>query len=119
MGLFDDIEVLWPLPDGYKHTMFQTKDLECCMGRYRINADGTLDKAEWEPVPEPERPYPDMPFIGSVRRSGVWTKISFHGILNFYNYDKDETPDWHEYEAKFTDGKVVEIVAVIVPAEGG
>lgn len=90
MGLFDDIEVDWPLPDGFDGKHFQTKDLECYMERYRITREGALERHR--------------------REGDTWTNEDFHGILNFYDYGP--TGEWHEYNAKFTDGKVVGIEAV-------
>jgi len=83
MGMFDDIVCKRPLP-GPKQPpdeSFQTKDFDCRMDHYTITAEGTLVK------------------------EGV--EIPFHGLLNFYTYTQDDW--WFEYDAKFTDGKLVEI----------
>jgi hypothetical protein len=41
MGLFDDIRVDYPIP-GVEPFDGQTKDLDCCMGHYKIAAGGQL-----------------------------------------------------------------------------
>jgi len=51
------------------------------MDRYRITADGCLLKERSE--------------------------VKFHGMLNFYTYTNDDM--WFEYEAKFADGRLIEI----------
>ena len=35
----------------------------------------------------------------------------FHGVVNFYGTDSEG--DWHEYNAKFTDGQLVGITQVV------
>lgn len=45
MGMFDNVTVDYPLPDvEFQSSDFQTKDLECMMRHYKIDADGQL----WE-----------------------------------------------------------------------
>lgn len=88
MGMFDDIHVDALLPDmGFPVTTadFQTKDFECLMDHYIITADGKL------------------------LRDGA--PVLFHGLLNFYHYDT-KIDTWWEYEAKFTDGTLVDIKPV-------
>ena len=97
MGLFDDVRCEMPLPDGYdpdRKRTFQTKDLGCDMGDYRITGDGRL-------IRESEGYFPNEK-LGET---------DFHGWLNFYDW-VSETSEWHEYNAKFTDGKCVEITTV-------
>lgn len=88
MGMFDDITCERPLPAEPKppSTSFQTKDFDCLMDHYTITADGYLLK-DGESVP-------------------------FHGMLNFYTYTDDDW--WFEYEAKFTDGRLVMIEPVSI-----
>ena len=93
MGMFDDIRCRKPLPDGCTEEWFQTKDLGCDLSKFEIDGDGRLmrfGEGFWgeEPLTEPE----DM---------------EHHGYLNFYT--SDSAGIWHEYDAKFTDGKLVEI----------
>lgn len=88
MGMFDDITCEQPLPAEPKPpgTSFQTKDFDCDMDQYTITADGLLLK-HGESVP-------------------------FHGMLNFYTFTPDSM--WFEYEAKFTDGRLVSIDALSI-----
>lgn len=118
MGMFDDVRVNVPLPDGHTGA-FQTKDMECVLNMYEITAEGRLcvEDCDWEAVPPAERPYPDAAegsleqVIGSVRRVNLRLRdLDFHGILNFYGHD--ERGQWREYNAKFTDGQLVEIKVV-------
>lgn len=99
MGLFDDVtldpEVKLPDPQP-PNRVFQTKDLECYMHKYRITSDGRLMQLRFHD------------------EDGTWRDHDeeFHGILNFYTSGgdrKDGTWEWFEYNAKFTDGKLVSI----------
>ena len=91
MGMYDNVTCEVPLPDGYSGA-FQTKDFDCCMDRITIRADGRLvhDKRAW-----------------TSHDAATATDLNFHGIFNFYDYTISR--GWHEYEAKFTDGALVEI----------
>lgn len=124
MGLFDFLKVEVDLPDLTKEQIenikFQTKDTdEQYLVTYRISPEGRLlePQIKYGTVPEDERPYcKDKPpeertvvdkFIGSQSCTVIAEKdLNYHGWLNFYGSIGD---DWFEYNAKFTDGKVVEI----------
>ena len=121
MGMYDNLSCAVPLPDGYTGGGFQTKDLDCILARVEIRADGTLwiERFNQEVVPETERPYPNetgiLALVGMLRSVNVrWEQVRLHGILNFYAGD---ATTWHEYDAKFTDGKLVSI-AVASQLEG-
>lgn len=95
MGMFDTVRCEKPLPGEPKPpegAWLQTKDFDCTMETYTITAAGKL-RNETGDVP-------------------------FHGILSFYTYEKDV---WYEYEAKFTDGNLVDIspVSIYKNAVGG
>jgi hypothetical protein len=125
VGLFDDVIVEVPLPDGRDPTgvVFQTKTFPYpFMERYTIRADGRLiaRRVEWEVTPEDELPYkgaPDslMRLVGSMRPAKEWTEdTNYHGDLNFY-YLKDTGPDtteWWYYTARFTNGQLESITVV-------
>lgn len=84
MGLFDDLRCDAPLPDGFPSPdNFQTKDFACELAKYTITADGKLKRGD--------------------------EAVDFHGWLNFYTYTQNV---WREYNAKFTDGQLMEIVLV-------
>jgi len=121
MGLYDYIKCEVPLPDGFQGTL-QTKDLCCEMVTHTITKNGRLiceriDSTEL--LPKAERDYPDAPdgslrsWIGSIRTHTSQYDANFHGILNFYGCEGKGAHDhnwrWHEYNAKFTDGNLVEI----------
>jgi hypothetical protein len=122
MGMFDYIKCEIPLPDGFSGEL-QTKDFDCTLSTHIIKADGSLelDNGHDEIVPEGERPYPNAEglkkFIGSLRHIPKLEKTNFHGMLRFYGiekmgYDSESgkpLDKWHEYIAKFTDGKLMSI----------
>ena len=123
MGMFDYLRCEAPLPDGFDGVC-QTKDFECDMVTHRITRDGRLmltriDRVET--VPKAERPYPDASdddfrsLAGSVRYITSEHDANFHGLVNFYTGTGDResgTWQWREYNAKFTDGKLVSIEQV-------
>ena len=119
MGMFDYIRCDYPLPDG-KPTppdLFQTKDfLVPYMEHYTITAEGRLiaHRVRYEEVPLKERPYPNesgtLKWAGSLRAVPIGDEdLNWHGYLNFYGGDREER---REFNAKFTDGQLVEIVQV-------
>jgi hypothetical protein len=83
MGMFDDIRCEMPLPEWPEGEVpyFQTKDMDCALDHYTITKEGRLI------------------LDGKDRQH--------HGFLNFYTSTKGG--DWYEYNAKFTDGTIVEI----------
>lgn len=103
MGMFDDVICEAPLPDGYEGR-FQSKDFDCELATYKITADGRLLRREYEWKNSPDAP------LGIRRVERGWTEVLFHGVLNFYDYADDKS--WREYNAKFTDGRLVEITKV-------
>jgi hypothetical protein len=93
MGLFDDIEVEpgVDLPDAPSTRQFQTKSLECFLSKYRITADGRLVEERRD-----DRGVTDH-------------DVAHRGDLNFYTSEGDRgdgTWRWHEYNARFTNGKL-------------
>lgn len=128
MGMFDYVRCDAPLPDGKPtpRDFFQTKDFGLPqMDIYTITAEGRLIEhvTRSEEVPKEERPYWGKPewfnddgtesffaFLGCIRKVPVEDRdMNYHGYLNFYGGDRDE---WREFNAKFTDGQLVEIVQV-------
>ena len=112
MGMYDEVRCKVDLPDEYVHDkekfIFQTKDLENIMGRFTITEEGRLieHKFHLEPVPEEEKVH-EHHILKRIEDGDV--DLDYHGYLTFYTrYDvKDE---FLEFQAKFTDGKVVEII---------
>ena len=92
------------------------------MDVYKITMDGRLYKedARYESVPEEERPGYREEIDGFEndweRGRGMYAKIhdgwkdtDYHGILEFHAHIGGES---YAYEAKFTDGELVEIARV-------
>lgn len=101
MGMFDDVICEVELPDGKPNKCgFQTKDLDCQLDKYTITKDGRLTRARYRWNEAQNEYVPDGADV-----------IQHHGYLNFYDYNSD-TKEWREFNAKFTDGKLVEIVTV-------
>jgi len=100
MGMFDDVRVEVPLPDGAILDGFQTKDFECLLDTYTIRSDGELWRDVWANSEEEN-----------------CERVDFHGKFYFYTFtdEGNAVNSWHEYEAKFTDGRLVEIVVLESP----
>lgn len=123
MGAFDSIIVnseLLPVSDikklFLKNAIFQTKNFDCLDDTYYITLDGKLQRefCDLEEVPPKERPYPNpkhkLHNVGSLKKVNCTYKdIDFHGILIFYQSISHE---WYEFNAKFTDGKLVSIARI-------
>lgn len=80
---------------------FQTKDLDCYLNEYEITPDGFLILVN--------------EMIGGWNYQEVYRQIKYHGHLRFYTEVYFGTEDnlkveWYEFQAKFTDGKMVEII---------
>lgn len=123
MGLFDYVRCQVPLPDGFDGEL-QTKDFDCpYLETYTITNDGRLLEryvSDRQPVPESEWEYAGDPdplhkiWHEQSKCKSIYADrdTNFHGVLNFYGCAgdrKDGTWEWHEYNAKFTDGKLVSI----------
>lgn len=119
MGMFDEIKCEYPLPDEeMQNETFQTKDFHNAMDHYTITKEGRLiwHKTRYEEVPEKERKYHGTPkweenpiyqLMGSMRSIPVANiDVQHHGVIRFYTSKVD---GWFEYEAKFTDGQVIDI----------
>ncbi len=99
MGMFDYIYCYYPLKEfeGLDQTKidFQTKDLGCDLTRYTITPQGRL-----------------LQHFGP-RDNVKYHDKKYHGIIRMYNLRPTGTNyHWIEYEVKFTDGTLNEIVLV-------
>ena len=117
MGMFNYLKCNRVMPDGVngKEHEFQTKDFECSMVEYEISDDGRMLQPIWhsEEVPKEKRPYPnDDGFLGLCGSMKTVVEkmhdMNFHGIVYFYT-STGPNHDWHSYNAKFTEGQLVEI----------
>jgi len=126
MGMFDTLKINMdklPLtPEERKglgkEPWFQTKDFDCTLTEVYITDEGELkiNRWEYESVPMEERPHPNeeglLGIVGSLRRGNERLEtIPYHGYVNFYTDGKDDR--WYEFNAKFTDGKLVEVTKSI------
>jgi hypothetical protein len=120
MGLFDKIELELPLPDNKNPADFrelQTKDIsEPCMTLYRITKEGRLieEKFSLEYVGDYSPSWAKKKNIKVPRyqRTNVrWVDTEYHGKFIFYGYDENEKK-LYNYEAKFTDGNLVELKSI-------
>ena len=50
MGMFDDVFCERPLPDGWEHKAFQSKDFDCNLDHITIGADGRLRRASFDRI---------------------------------------------------------------------
>jgi hypothetical protein len=93
MGMFDTIYCRRPLPDGTAtHEDFQSKSLHNTLSAYEIGTDGRLRELEID-----DR---GQAILEKSKDTG------FHGVMRFYTYVGKELK---EYEAKFTDGLLVDL----------
>jgi hypothetical protein len=94
--MFDDLniakEIKIPGFPKNQNRDFQTKDLECQCHRFEVSPEGRLT-------------------LTINRKAGTRISVdqNFHGMLNFYALLGDR---WFEYNAKFTDGKLVSVKRV-------
>ncbi len=100
MGMFDTIRCEFPLPDDrFQEESFQTKSLECLLDNYTLTKQGRL-------VLHMHRCY---------QKDSQDVDVAYHGDIRFYTsvgeQDQD-TFEWVEYEARFTDGSVTWIKRV-------
>jgi hypothetical protein len=104
--MFDDITCEAELPDGVTVPRdFQSKDLDCLLDHYRITADGELWLLRYELVPYKG----EDRFSLFDRRNERWERVEdFHDDLRFYG---GVGGAWHEYVARFTNGKLDNIRA--------
>ena len=129
MGMFDYVRSEIPLPDGFTGEL-QSKDFDCALTNIVISADGRLliEDFEYEEVPKEERSFPDAPdddilsIVGALRRvNRRWRDLDHHGDFNFYGYaGQYGNPgyNWHEYVARFTNGKL-EFIRIVEDRHAG
>ena len=105
MSMYDDIKVLYPLPDPQHNLLsYQTKDLDCNLDQYEVRKDKSLWLIE-------ESGYTDEgEFMYSFSR-----KVDHTGAVSIYTHL--DPPDgynakragWLEYILKFKEGILVNI----------
>lgn len=107
MGMFDYIRIAscqLPITEAeqidieLEDSDFQTKDLACTLNCYEITPYGELILIQR--------------MVEDWQYKEVYEQVSYHGCLNFYT---DVFGKWFEFQAKFTDGKMVEIKRLPLP----
>src|SRR5215831_15988296 len=118
MGMFDYLTCEKPLPAQPRpprEPVFQTKDTTPqFQEQFTITASGRLihHAMRYEEVPLNQRPYPERPFIGSMRAIPTGdVDTNYHGILEFHTYNTKTREMW-SYQAKFTHGQCVDIACI-------
>ena len=104
--MFDYLKIstnLLPLSENEKmeigdNVVWQTKDVNKGLSTAEITDDGKLLYLEIMYVPG------DTSFLKTIEKG--WVEIEMHGFVNFYGKVNDT---FYEFEAKFTDGKLVVI----------
>ncbi len=96
MSLYDSIQCDYPLPDPeFQHEDFQTKDLDCLLGRYLITAQGRLWRLR--------RIDPFATDTLSLGNTEKMEDVNFHGDFSFY---ANTAKGWLKYRVRFTHGTV-------------
>lgn len=139
MSMFDRVIVEYPLPDAGAAAVkqWQTKDLNCGMDNYKITASGRLleERVHYEDRSDPNAKKGSFGSIAGCMTPvhEAWADMNYHGVLNFYgdantgqlrrismkpetfgvDMNHPEETEWFEYNAKFTDGSLVEIKRVV------
>lgn len=114
MGMYDNLH--------YAGRVYQTKDLDCTLHTYYIENGRLLESHGHQEDKSPatawrnQHPGEELPdnlkgFLGA-RGCITWIEtgrkdLNYHGILNFYMRFDDL--GWVEYDAKFTDGTLMEL----------
>jgi len=94
MGMYDDIEFRYRMPDGYEGRRFQSKSLDCTGDQYVVTPEGRLHRTYSSGYPnEVRQPLGDL---------------AFDGELNIYTSEFG-TKAWHEYDLIFIQGNLREI----------
>jgi len=79
MGMYDDLRVLYPLPDGIPNDLeWQTKSLECALDNYEIREDGTL----WHELYDTED-HSDPNAEGLLKFAGMWARVNERWVQDF------------------------------------
>jgi hypothetical protein len=119
MGMFDDIECKYslPLPEDPKgfvgEIYFQTKDLECCLDKYKIREDGTLwiHRIEYE-YPENYDFIPWTEISSHIKEKKSWDEpVNITKNIRMYSYilGENEYDYWIDYDITFIDGKITKV----------
>ena len=90
MGLFDEVEIEYPLGVDVRYKHFQTKSFEDPgLSHYRVDGDGQLWFRE--------------------RWDDDWALDTYTGAIRMYGDNKEAGLPWKEFTLLFIRGKVVHI----------
>jgi hypothetical protein len=118
MGMFDTVIInvdKLPISQEDKKSLgndpgFQTKDFDCMLTNIYITDDGELKINRFDQGW-------DKDAVNGFGTKGAITHenerletIPFHGFMNFYT--TNDKQEWFEFAAKFTDGKLVDIIRI-------
>ncbi len=115
MGIFDDIEVLYPLPNlpADHNKQFQTKSLRNFLLHYRIDEEGLLWREDFDvekgPTIEGEGIFKGLSTFKQVNQR--WVRDNYTGEISFHNWLKDEER-MLKYKAWFKDGQLHDLVEI-------
>ena len=99
MGMFDEVDFDYRMPDGYVSTTFyQTKDLNRTLDQYEVTAEGRLLRTDCSGHRDDD---------GNEIRPLV--DLNFDGTLNISDNDSPGRSGHHAYNLVFVKGKLVEI----------
>ena len=108
MGMYDTVISEHPeVPAGHE---YQTKSLDKALDDYTLTAAGRLihHNKEWELTPEDELPYPDKPFIGSLRVASVTMEdTNLDKTIDIYSWREGTM---HTYYLTFVSGQLTKVV---------
>lgn len=125
MGMFDNLKISTdklPLSDSEKKSIgenpdWQTKDFECIMSTAEITDNGKLRflnlRYEWDENLKSGMFELTGKMGGLTTKDEQWVELNdYHGYVNFYTSVNNI---WYEFNAKFTDGQLVNIERVGCP----
>ena len=125
MGMFDNLKISTsklPLSESEKLAIgenpdWQTKDFECILSTAEITDEGKLRfltfKYDWDENAESALSKLTGKKGALVTKDEEWIDLKdYHGYVNFYTSVNNI---WYEFNAKFTDGQLVNIERVGCP----
>lgn len=116
MGLFDDLTVKVPLPDGIVRKNFQTKSLPAMfLDQYEIREDGTLWHEDYD-IEDHSDPNAEglLRFAGAMAPVNQrWVPVDYTGEVRFADFDRAEDPEWVEFVALFVHGSMTHLERIV------
>lgn len=108
MGMFDTVRSEHPeVPAEHE---YQTKSLDKLLEEYTLTAAGRLirHKEEYDITPKEELPYPDKPYIGSLRVvSTTLEDANLDRTIDIYSWREGVM---HTYYLTFVSGQLTKVV---------